>query len=1398
MANDKNIELLDDMHLSSQSKFLEYYVVMNDNNISAADNILENNPDLANQIIESNNINDLINGVNENELTPKTDIDYYLDEQLEELQNMINNTKIMGSFDNSVQYYSHNFVYYQDKGYYAKETPPVGTLPTDSNYWIEYDVRGFQGYGGIDLNLRFDWISSADYKVGDVVVYKNRLWYAIADNTNFAPNINHYPWVVISLPQTPNKTPIQKNEPSTGYSEGDFWFKITEGSEVITNVWNIRNSELTPRFSSALFINDDDIYVVGGNKSDFTLSNANEAYNVTTGVWTAKADMPAPRTRFGVFKLDSLAYVVGGLLEDGTITNSVLTYDIKNDQWIASADDISLPISMITTAVENGDYGYVFGGLNENRDVVSSSYRFSKAGGWEAITSKPTPTVGHSLISVGNLVYAIGGINAQGEAVNKVEVYNTETNTWAEKANMITPRGYLATFYQSGNIYAVGGLDNNWYSLNVNERYNIETDAWEEDIPLTHERSSLVAVSSKETSYVIGGIDIGISEVKGYNESYSFASALSTFEFTVATLDNNKSFAASIDGGSSMNFYVDWGDGTQSGTITSGAKSLSHSYTETGEYKVRFIGTSPNVIKMNTPLLKSVEKCDTIFEDISGMFKNCSNLEAIPDNIFSTSTDVTSAKETFYGCSNLKIIPSGLFSNNVNITTFEGAFQASGLTSIPTNLFERNARAINFKNCFSNCQGLKAIPVGTFSAATNSTTFNSCFQNCTGITDIPANLFVNNKASKDFSYTFASCSGLSSIQEGLFKGLSNAQEFEGTFELCSNINSLPVGLFRDCSKATNYNTVFLQVPINALPDYTFNGNNASFDLPSGIHNVGNYAMNGLNVPTSYFKGNEDIEVVGKNIFSSTITDWTSMFENASNLKFIDVQDATSITNLTNTFKGCSNLVSFGGFLDENAPTLKIDFDISDCINLTRASILNIDNSLVVMTAETTKNLILSSNSLSLLTEAEKYVIKNKYWNLVGWTASDITSTLATEIVQAYKGETGVTHAEYIDETGLYYQVDLISDATGATLESYYVDKSTGFVYLVGEEPVQEYKITVNYDGGNEYTTYLSKGSDNDPNGEILKEQLPNLARKQTRIYIYNTSNLVSFEEVCTSLNWIKVIEIEDTSNVVSFKGAFANCDVLNSVSLTVKNATNLASMFEGCPELNTLDITGWDTSKVTDFSSMFSNSSYARVPTSITNISLENGEFDFSSATKVSEMFYGRRLLTPFGKEGTLGLAYPDTENYTDGYFDAMFFYLDMSYPELIEFTKMFAPIGENVAYVRDTGNRLVGNGGGENSVRLAVINNIYNNNWRNTNFKSFVNPNPATARPDSMIEEARQRAYDFAGLSSAGISYDNFQLATEETDYIVFYYNDSSTVAHYIYVDATIGYVQEDSWSNN
>ena len=58
--------------------------------------------------------------------------------------------------------------------------------------------------------------------------------------------------------------------------------------------------------------------------------------------------------------------MVGGLTDDGVITDKVESYDPATNTWTTKA---SLPIKLITEAISDGTYGYVFGGVNENGEI---------------------------------------------------------------------------------------------------------------------------------------------------------------------------------------------------------------------------------------------------------------------------------------------------------------------------------------------------------------------------------------------------------------------------------------------------------------------------------------------------------------------------------------------------------------------------------------------------------------------------------------------------------------------------------------------------------------------------------------------------------------------------------------------------------------------------------------------------------------------------------------------------------------------------------------------------------------------------------------------------------------------------------------------------------------------
>ena len=100
------------------------------------------------------------------------------------------------------------------------------------------------------------------------------------------------------------------------------------------------------------------------------------------------------------------------------------------------------------------------------------------------------------------------------------------------------------------------------------------------------------------------------------------------------------------------------------------------------------------------------------------------------------------------------------------------------------------------------------------------------------------------------------------------------------------------------------------------------------------------------------------------------------------------------------------------------------------------------------------------------------------------------------------------------------------------------------------------------------------------------------------------------------------VYLAQTSNGTNYKQLFYNCTLteINLNGYDTSNVTDMSSMFYGCKQLTSLDLSGFDTSNVTTMNSMFSGCS------SLTTLDVSN--FDTSNVTTMGSMFYGCSNLT--------------------------------------------------------------------------------------------------------------------------------------------------------------------------
>ena len=136
-----------------------------------------------------------------------------------------------------------------------------------------------------------------------------------------------------------------------------------------------------------------------------------------------------------------------------------------------------------------------------------------------------------------------------------------------------------------------------------------------------------------------------------------------------------------------------------------------------------------------------------------------------------------------------------------------------------------------------------------------------------------------------------------------------------------------------------------------------------------------------------------------------------------------------------------------------------------------------------------------------------------------------------------------------------------------------------------------------------------------------------------RVSFTNTSYMFKY---CSSLTTLDLSNF-DTSKVTHIESMFSSCPSLTTLDLSnfdTSNVTDMSYMFYDCSSLTTLDLSNFDTSKVTHIESMFSSCP------SLTTLDLSN--FDTSNVTDMQDMFNYCSKLTK------LDVSNFNTSNVTD------------------------------------------------------------------------------------------------------------------------------------------------------
>ena len=207
----------------------QYQAAMEAGNQIQANQILAQIPQGTQKIITATDLNTLSQAMLAIERFYLTDIKPYITQQQQNWLTVINQFSYQGVWESGTSYVVNNLVSYTVSGlnlvYIATSTPPVGTAPTNTQYWRLLTIQGQQGASGEGLSYRQEWNSSTQYATNDAVTYDGALWMALQASQNRLPDANPQYWQLVMNLETVTY-PIQDTVPTNLQVDG-LWFNTS-------------------------------------------------------------------------------------------------------------------------------------------------------------------------------------------------------------------------------------------------------------------------------------------------------------------------------------------------------------------------------------------------------------------------------------------------------------------------------------------------------------------------------------------------------------------------------------------------------------------------------------------------------------------------------------------------------------------------------------------------------------------------------------------------------------------------------------------------------------------------------------------------------------------------------------------------------------------------------------------------------------------------------------------------------------------------------------------------------------------------------------------------------------------------------------------------------------------
>ena len=642
---------------------------------------------------------------------------------------------------------------------------------------------------------------------------------------------------------------------------------------------------------------------------------------------------------------------------------------------------------------------------------------------------------------------------------------------------------------------------------------------------------------------------------------------------------------------------------------------------------------TPTSLKFFFALLFSLETIQgleylntTNVTDMSGMFNHCVRLTSLDVTHFNTEK-VTNMSQMFNDCPRLASLDVTNF-NTANVTDMENMFSAGpNLKAIyASDKFVTNA-VTKSSGMFAGCESLSGDIDWTSGNATDKTyaKLDGGYFREKGVADRPWVKYADGTLTFLYGYKrtvdvnrneYELNSGENSPAWKAKSGNITQVVFDASFA-----NARPTTCFKWFS---NFSKLTQIKGIENLNTENVTNMNSMFYLCSSLTSLDVTHFNTANVTdmhSMFYFCNKLTSLDVTHFNTANVTDMGDMFRDCWVLASLDVThfNTANVTDMRSMFFDCSTLTSLDVTHFNTANVEDMSFMFAGCSALTSLDVTHFNTANVT----NMKQMFDLCSSLKTIYASDKFV-----------TYAVTESSGMFEGCKSLSGDIDWTSDNAADKTYAKLDGGYFCDRAYDRPWVKYADGTLTFLYgykkTLGEN---EYELN----SGTHLPAWIEKKDDITkvvfdasfanarPTSCFSWFQDFNKLEQIEGIENLNTTNVTEMGSMfygCSQLTSLDVTHF-NTENVVHMENMFINCSSLASLDVThfnTANVTNMGYMFYGCSQLTSLDVTHFNTTNVFAMNSMFSGCS------SLT--SLDVTHLNTANVLVMHDMFSGCSSLT--------------------------------------------------------------------------------------------------------------------------------------------------------------------------